>query len=682
MKPSLLSLLLFPTLTWAQPQWTSAEFLQFKEITPNQFQAEATLEKGQYPFQFQLNGQCFQPQAAIKLNQTLTLAPCKNAAKSHRLFKNGTYIAEIDQRSGTPTLKLTIKPEEEQYAYLKSCLVWDKQPLSIDVSSLWTEGELVRDAYSGQTTQVKNGQVHFTPNAESGGLLLLEKATASEPIFSWQNATVYFVLTDRFENGDPSNDESYGRRKDGKQEIGTFHGGDLKGLTSKLDYIKDLGANVIWISSPLEQIHGWVGGGDKGDFPHYAYHGYYHLDWTKIDANMGTEQDLAHFVEQAHQLGIRVIFDVVMNHTGYATLADMQEFGFGKLYLNDKETQQTLGKKWTNWQPKTGQNWHSFNDFIHFSDPTAWQNWWSKAWTRADLGDYDSPKFDDLTMSLAALPDLKTESEQAVKLPPFFAKKSTNAVNRENAKVRDYLIDWLSDWVRQYGIDGFRVDTAKHVEKSTWLELKKSAQNALQEWQKSHPQQGFQDNFFMTGEAWGHSVVKSDYYQNGFDAMINFSFQDQAKEALDCFAKILPTYETMSQKAQDFNVLSYLSSHDTRLFFHSDSQRQVEKQKLAGSLLLLSPSAVQIYYGDESGREFGATGSDPMQGTRSDMNWQELAQNAEKRGILEHWQKLAQFRQHHLAVGEGSQKILHTARYLAFSREKGGDKVMVVWAGK
>ena len=91
---------------------------------------------------------------------------------------------------------------------------------------------------------------------------------------------------------------------------------------------------------------------------------------------------------------------------------------------------------------------------------------------RSDIGDYDSPKFDDLKMSLASLPDLKTESEGAVALPPFYQRKQTNAKPLPNAKVRDYLIGWLSDWVRNYGVDGFRVDTAKHVEKSTWLALK------------------------------------------------------------------------------------------------------------------------------------------------------------------------------------------------------------------
>lgn len=679
-----------PVLLLATPAfaWQSPEFPAFNEVSPKVFQAKANLKKGVYPLQFEHQGQCFTLSAPLKLNQAISLEPCNNSPISHRLFRDGNYLAELDLRSGTPTLTLKVEAQADPQAWLKSCPKWDGKPLDIEVGKLFAEGESVRDFYSGKVDIVKNGKVRFSPDPKSNGLILLEKATdkavkkAEKSAFDWQNATVYFVLTDRFYNGDPANDQSYGRQKDGMQEIGTFHGGDLKGLTAKLDYLQDLGVNAIWISSPLEQIRGWVGGGEKGDFPHYAYHGYYHQDWTKIDQNMGTEADLAEFVKQAHQRGMRVLFDVVLNHTGYATLADMQAFGFGSLYLNEQEKAEILGKNWTDWKPKAGQNWHSFNDFINFNDKAGWQKWWGKEWVRSDLGDYDSPKFDDLQMSLASLPDLKTESDKAVKIPTFFANKNTNAENRENAKVRDYLIGWLSAWVEKYGIDGFRVDTAKHVEKATWAALKRSASEALKRWQAKNPQ-AFGEDFWMTGEAWGHTVVKSDYYQNGFDAMINFSFQDQAKAALDCFAHIVPTYQQMSDKLngeQGFNLLSYLSSHDTRLFFHSDSQNDLNKQKTAANLLLLSPAAVQIYYGDESGRRFGATGSDPIQGTRSDMNWQDLKQ-ADHQQLLAHWQKVAAFRQQHLAVGKGSQTLLETQKYVAFSRQMEEDKVLIIWAG-
>ncbi|TYG34767.1 alpha-amylase [Lonepinella koalarum] len=663
-------------------------FQKFTENTPHLWVAQAELTKGNYPLKFEWDNQCVMPQNtgnAVKLNQEISLVACSDDALPLRVFKTGNYTAQIDLRSGTPTLRLSLEqPKESTETIAKTCPAWQGENVEIDVSRTFADGETVRDFYSGQTAVVKNGKMSIQPDKNANGLLLLEKsAVQNSAVFDWKNATVYFVLTDRFYNGDPSNDNSYGRQKDGMQEIATFHGGDLKGLTEKLDYLQQLGINALWISSPLEQMHGWVGGGEKGDFPHYAYHGYYHQDWTKVDANMGTEADLKNLIEQAHRRGIRVLFDVVMNHTGYATLADMQQFGFGSLYLKDTEIQQTLGENWTNWRPKAGQNWHSFNDYINFSDKTAWAKWWGKDWVRTDIGDYDSPKYDDLRMSLASLPDLKTESESAVQLPNFYQQKTdTQAQFMPNAKVRDYLIHWLSDWVVKYGVDGFRVDTAKHVEKSTWLQLKKSAQQALTQWQKANPKTSFNQPFFMVGEAWGHGVFKSDYYANGFDAMINFDFQDQAKNSLDCFANIAPIYTEMANKLKDFNVLSYLSSHDTRLFFHSDSGENIDKQKTAANLLLLAPGSVQIYYGDESGREFGATGTDPMQGTRSDMNWQDLKDHSAKQQLMQHWQKLAQFRKQHPAVGAGIQTAVQNDKYFAFSRENGSDKVMVVWLGQ
>ena len=176
-------------------------------------------------------------------------------------------------------------------------------------------------------------------------------STGKTAKFTWDNVTAYFVLTDRFLNADTSNDHSYGRglQADGKTPVvgledpttnpGTFHGGDLKGLTQKVQegYFTDLGVNAIWITAPYEQIHGYTSGNVQSNnattangqgFPYYSYHGYWTLDYTNIDENMGDEQDFEDFVDSCHEKGIRVIMDVVMNHVGYTTMQDAVDYGF------------------------------------------------------------------------------------------------------------------------------------------------------------------------------------------------------------------------------------------------------------------------------------------------------------------------------------------------------------------
>lgn len=675
MKLAAIALALLPGIASAAT-WTSQGFPAFTAEGTGKFTSHAELMKGTRSLTLNFDHQCWQPANAIKLNQMLSLIPCEGTPPQWRLFKDGSYTLEIDTRSGTPTLMITVPREAEPMANMvRQCPTWDGSSLTLEVTQTFPEGSVVRDFYSGQTAMVKNGQITLQPALASNGLLLLERAETDAPApFDWHNATVYFVLTDRFENGDPSNDQSYGRHKDGMEEIGTFHGGDLRGLTRKLDYLQQLGVNALWISAPFEQIHGWVGGGTKGDFPHYAYHGYYTQDWTTLDANMGSEADLRALIDGAHQRGIRILFDVVMNHTGYATLADMQEYQFGALYLSGDELKKTLGNRWTDWKPTVGQSWHSFNDYINFSDKTAWEKWWGKAWIRTDIGDYDNPGFDDLTMSLAFLPDLKTESTIPSGLPVFYQHKAdTRAKAIEGYTPRDYLTHWLSQWVRDYGVDGFRVDTAKHVELPAWQQLKTQASAALVEWKKANPDKALDDKpFWMTGEAWGHGVMQSDYYRHGFDAMINFDYQEQAAKAADCLSGMDLTWQQMAEKLQGFNVLSYLSSHDTRLFREGGDK--------AAELLLLAPGAVQIFYGDESLRPFGPTGSDPLQGTRSDMNWQDIS--GKLADNVAHWQRLGQFRARHPAIGAGQQTTLSLKQGYGFVRQHGDDTVMVIWAGQ
>lgn len=481
---------------------------------------------------------------------------------------------------------------------------------------------------------------------------------ARGPVRFADNPIVYFVMTDRFANGDPTNDRSYGRTREPTPEadIGTFHGGDLRGLTDRLvdGWFDKLGVNALWITAPYEQIHGWVVGGDK-QFKHYAYHGYYALDYTVLDRNMGTPDDLRALVAAAHARGIRVLFDVVMNHPGYL----------------DIETARQLGIKvlWPGAEAATLTDYHGFIDYNNFT----FRDWWGGAWVRAGLPGYPDGGRDDLTSQLAFLPDFRTESKDPVGLPAFLARKpDTRATALPDTTVRGYLIAWLTEWVRSYGIDGFRCDTVKHVEPEAWAELKRAAVAALADWKARHPRDKIDDApFWMVGEYWDHGPARGPLHDAGFDAMINFEFQRRlaaivagAPGELDA---VFADYAAQVG-GRPAHLLSYISSHDTELF---DRTRLIA----AGTALLLAPGGVQIYYGDEVARRPGpAPRSDPQQATRSDMPWT----TGVDQGVLAHWRALGSFRARHVAIARGAHARLAAAPYV-FSRidASSGDRVVV-----
>ncbi len=147
-----------------------------------------------------------------------------------------------------------------------------------------------------------------------------EQTSSNKTPFVWENATVYFLLTDRFNNGDTTNDKSYNRTKPTATLRG-FEGGDIRGVIQKLDegYFDKLGVNALWLTPLVEQIHGGV---DEGTGFTYGFHGYWAKDWTALDANFGTRADLKELVDKSHAKGIRILLDAVINHTGHATELD------------------------------------------------------------------------------------------------------------------------------------------------------------------------------------------------------------------------------------------------------------------------------------------------------------------------------------------------------------------------
>lgn len=504
-----------------------------------------------------------------------------------------------------------------------------------------------------------------------------ELASDENTPFSWDNVNTYFVITDRFKNGDTSNDHSYGRsvgEKNAAQyqsRLGTFHGGDLKGLTEMLNegYFDALGTNAIWITAPYEQIHGAMCG---SGYKHYGYHGYWVLDYTEVDKNMGTAEELKTFITTAHKKGIRVVFDIVMNHAGYADAYTVNEYGFGALTSNWKDIYYNKDESNYTWKDD-----YASQGGMMIADSSNWASkWWGTDWIRCVSGRFQGYSGDEdndsqaLTTCSSGLPDFKTESSGDIHLPYILQRKWSQEGTLESKRteyanwrselglqssVSDYLVGWLSKWVEEYGVDGFRCDTAKHVEKANWGKLKTACNKALKKWRKDNPNEpGAQwtDDFWMTGEHWNHGVSKDDYYTTGgFDSMINFSYQGNENKSGSALDSLFSSYASQINNDSSFNVLSYISSHDTSLGSRSAN---------AGTALLLTPGGVQTFYGDESGRQDNS-GVD-HQGTRSEMNW-----DSTNTSILSNWQKVGRFRRNHIAVGAGQHKKLADSPY-TFSR--------------
>ena len=472
-------------------------------------------------------------------------------------------------------------------------------------------------------------------------------ARTAQP-FLWEASTVYFIVTDRFANGDKTNDHTFNRTA----QTGTlrgFEGGDLRGVIQKIDegYFDKLGVNVLWMTPIVEQIHGGV---DEGTGFTYGFHGYWTRDWTAIDPSVGTEKDLAELVQKAHKHGIRIMLDAVINHTGPVTPED-------PAYPAD----------WVRTSPKC-----TYDSYEHFITCTLVDN----------------------------LPDVKTESNQEVALPPFLIEKwkKEGRYEQEVKELDDffksqhlpryprhYIMKWLADYIRDYGIDGYRVDTAKHTYENVWAEFKKVCQQTFDEAKKATPKRFLPNaTFFMVGEVYGYNIVnkwhydfgdkKVNYFENGFDGLINFGFPNYAKTD---FETLFSTYSTiLQQDIKGKTVMNYLSSHDDGNPYDKKREQPFE----SAEKLLLAPGIAQVYYGDETARSLDIAGTTGDATLRSKMNWSDLATNQATKDIWEHWQKLSQFRKRHFAVGAGVHQLLQAEPYTfarTYQSAKQTDRVVV-----
>ena len=462
----------------------------------------------------------------------------------------------------------------------------------------------------------------------------------SKDTFSWKSANIYFLLTDRF-NAAESDTTRVGADKETAVLRG-FEGGNIKGVTNKIKegYFQKLGVDAIWTTPVVRQIDDAT---DEGTGVTYGYHGYWTKDWTSIEPSFGTHQELKEFVETAHEAGIKVVMDAVLNHTGPVTDLDP-----------------TFPEQWVRETPPC--------DFKNYQGTV------------------------ECTL-VANLPDIKTESGEEVELPQTLLDfwESENRMEQEIAELdaffnktglkktpRNYVIKWLTDYVRELGIDGFRVDTTKHVDEDSWVVLKQEAERAFEEYHQNNNSVPSAP-FYMVGEVYFYGISggpeydfgdkKVNYFDYGFDALINFDFK---ADAANHYEFVFHKYDSLLNKThKNISVLSYISSHDDSQPFDIEREEPIK----SANMLLLAPGGVQMYYGDEIARPLVMEGAEGDANLRSVMNWSSI-EEPETKEILTHWQKLGQFRKSHPAIGLGEHKMLQIEPYF-FSRSYEGDTAIV-----
>ena len=487
-------------------------------------------------------------------------------------------------------------------------------------------------------------------------LFLAALAGNAQDNFTWGNANVYFVITDRFANGDSTNDVNYGRINDyGSERLNaaTFHGGDFKGMTQKAKegYFTNLGIDVVWMTDVYEQIHGWMSGsGAINDFPHYGYHGYYPLDYTQIDKNYGTVAEFRELVDVLHAQGIRVMLGANINDPGYPTLLDAVQYGFAKTGLTEQEAAQHI-KDW------------SYDTF--YANRLNWKGWYNRDWVRMPDEGWDENH--PLQATLFGMPDFKDENTKTVKIPDFLKKKWKKEghkndawVNPSAVKLRkdhkwnpsQYVAAWIASWVEEFGIDGVRCDIVENVHTYRWKELSEACNAALNKWRANHPNDPaskWTDSFYMTGDFDMAGIdYKAAYADAGFSSMVNFYFPKSGD--LDGIVYLWQAYSDSIQAHPNWHPFNYLNNS-----YHRDAN--MDNMINCATTFLLSPGIAQIFYGDETLRPLSDAkyNVDSDQAFRSDMNWDSINET-----VLQHYQKLGKIRKANLVIGTGKQRIIDT----------------------
>lgn len=426
-------------------------------------------------------------------------------------------------------------------------------------------------------------------------LILAPKSFAEEnkKNSDWDEEIIYMIMTDRFFDGDESNNNPANVEGSfDKEHLEAYHGGDFKGIIEKIPYLKDLGITTLWITPIVKNIDSNMMA-DRGG-KQFAYHGYWAEDFTKLDPHLGSEDDFKNLIDALHDNGIKLMVDVVINHSGYGTKNQGQFAGMHR--------------------EKSGAG--------------------------------------DIETELAGLPDFKTEDKN----------------------VRDKIIAWQVDWLKNIktakgnGIDYFRVDTVKHVDKDTMKDFKAVARKA-------------KSDIKMIGENFGASIFKDGGYLDPsmMDSLLDFEFKDLAKDFVR--GKISETESKLAKRnseiSQDRQMGKFLSSHDEDGFLKVRLGGDVGKFLVASSLQLTAKGQPVIYYGEEIGQSGKKDNFDKgiFSENRYDFDWSKTENNP----ILDHYQKLIAIRKAYPEIfARGDRKSLYMDDTVSVFARSLGDSELII----
>ncbi|MFW7377184.1 MAG: alpha-amylase family glycosyl hydrolase [Oligoflexus sp.] len=429
----------------------------------------------------------------------------------------------------------------------------------------------------------------------------------------------YFIMVDRFANGDPKNDKGFDQRrfdqKDSHRDImrhgywpeneGFYHGGDFKGITQNLDYLDDLGITALWLSPIMKNQP--VQGMGQLEQHSSGYHGYWITDFTTVDPHFGTEEEFKELVDEAHKRGIKVFMDVITNHT--ADINSYRECDDCP-YRSREDYPYSRERKGKQLNPGFQDGDFSEENFAKLADP----NYAYTPYVRSNPGAIKKPEWLNELIYYHNRGNTTFSGESSEK-GDFFG---LDDLFTEHPRVVSGMIEIYQDWIRKYKIDGFRVDTVKHVNIEFWQEFVP----AIRDFAKT---QGI-PNFFIFGEVFTGDPEQLSYYtrEGQMDSVLDFAFHGAAKTAFadggaaQAFSNTFASDDIYRSSTSPQKMMTFISNHDIGRIGHfielahpqASEEEKLQRSILAHAKMTFARGVPVIYYGDEQG--FTGHGGDKL----------------------------------------------------------------------